>query len=301
MSRLLIAGSAATSDLVVRVDHLPEAHEVGFIESMPSATHGWVAGGSASAVALAAATLSEVELWHPLPQPERAPDAESELVHALRAASVGLGRCPSTDRPVRCIVVTDRQGRRYCWSESAPPELRPQAEVLDGITHVVFTARWGAWAEQLLGHAVARGIPVSFVGEIPPNANTTHWSIAVADREQFAEVGGPPPSAVVVETDGARGSLVRWPAGSAQIPAVAVDVIDTTGAGDVFGGTFIAALETGVDPASSATLAAATAARHCTVWGALPLGFGRILAPSAATTKNPKDQAIESTETQHDI
>jgi sugar/nucleoside kinase (ribokinase family) len=61
----------------------------------------------------------------------------------------------------------------------------------------------------------------------------------------------------VVLKDGARGARAWWPGGSATAPALAVDVVDTTGAGDSFNAGFLAAHLRGRPVAQAAAWAAA--------------------------------------------
>ena len=76
----------------------------------------------------------------------------------------------------------------------------------------------------------------------------------------------------VVVTLGARGCLVleRLPGGTllTAVPAVAADVVDTTGAGDTFCGVLAAALARGADLPDAARLAAAAGALAVTRHGA---------------------------------
>ena len=73
----------------------------------------------------------------------------------------------------------------------------------------------------------------------------------------------------VVVTLGARGALV-WRRDQPMIehPAFAVDVVDTTGAGDVFCGVFTAELAGGVTLEVAMRHAAAASALACTKLGA---------------------------------
>jgi len=69
-------------------------------------------------------------------------------------------------------------------------------------------------------------------------------------------------------TDGARGwTLVTPDREVLDEPAVPVEVVDAIGAGDCFGGTYIAFVDAGHAPAEAARLAGAAAALACTTAG----------------------------------
>jgi sulfofructose kinase len=73
----------------------------------------------------------------------------------------------------------------------------------------------------------------------------------------------------VVVTDGAAGWTLYGPDGSVRTePALPVDVVDDTGAGDCFAGTYLAGLDAGLSPARAAVRAGAAASLSCTVRGA---------------------------------
>lgn len=75
--------------------------------------------------------------------------------------------------------------------------------------------------------------------------------------------------AVVVVTDGARGWSLHAPDGStSRGSALTVDVVDDTGAGDCFTGTYLAGLAAGAAPVAAATRAGTAASLSCTVPGA---------------------------------
>lgn len=73
----------------------------------------------------------------------------------------------------------------------------------------------------------------------------------------------------LVVTDGARGWSLHQPDGSVSArPALEVDVVDDTGAGDCFAGTYLAALAAGASALDAATRAGVAASLSCTLPGA---------------------------------
>jgi len=68
---------------------------------------------------------------------------------------------------------------------------------------------------------------------------------------------------------GAQGALLLEGDRVYRVPALRVDVVDTTGAGDVFRGAFIAALLRGLAPDAVLRFANAAAALSCTKAGAI--------------------------------
>ncbi len=78
----------------------------------------------------------------------------------------------------------------------------------------------------------------------------------------------------VVITLGAAGCLVATAENKLQVPAPAVQAVDTVGAGDAFNGAFAVALSENrsiEDAATWATAAAALAVTHAGAQSALPL------------------------------
>ncbi len=98
--------------------------------------------------------------------------------------------------------------------------------------------------------------------------------------------------ATVVVTLGARGCLL-WHAGQmTNVPAFAVPVVDTTGAGDTFCGTLVAALSAGQPMAAAVRRASAAAALACTVLGAQSSVPSRAAVDELlATTERPAGPA----------
>ena len=71
----------------------------------------------------------------------------------------------------------------------------------------------------------------------------------------------------VILTMGGEGCLVATPGGGEHVPAFRVGVVDTTGAGDVFHGAFIMALDAGKPLVDAAIFSSAVAALKCTRQG----------------------------------
>jgi sugar/nucleoside kinase (ribokinase family) len=95
------------------------------------------------------------------------------------------------------------------------------------------------------------------------------YGSAAAALARMAALGAKLP----VVTCGARGALAWWRERPLASPAFAVDVVDTTGAGDVFHGAFAWGLLAGLDAEALLRAANAAAALACTgrgAQGALP-------------------------------
>ena len=104
---------------------------------------------------------------------------------------------------------------------------------------------------------------------LTPNAAEALTLTGAPDPEAAARALTGRTGAPVVVTLGAEGALVAEPSGAAErIPALAVDVVDTTGAGDAFNGALAAELAAGAPLADAARLAVAAAGLSCRAPGA---------------------------------
>jgi sulfofructose kinase len=93
---------------------------------------------------------------------------------------------------------------------------------------------------------------------------------ALSGRDDVCEAGRKALSLgvrVAIETRGAHGCYTVTPDESFHTPAFEVDVVDTTGAGDVFHGAYIAGLHRGWPPRTVALYASAVSAIKCTRLG----------------------------------
>jgi ribokinase len=85
----------------------------------------------------------------------------------------------------------------------------------------------------------------------------------VADFWQAAEAVRRMGPQIVVQTEGEQGSNTATATEHFHTPAFKVDVVDTTGAGDVFHGAYLFGLVQGWDLGRIARFASATAALKC--------------------------------------
>jgi sugar/nucleoside kinase (ribokinase family) len=97
------------------------------------------------------------------------------------------------------------------------------------------------------------------------------WSGSSAEAALARLVG--PATRMAVLTRGARGALARWGDRVLEVPALRIDALDTTGAGDVFRGSFAVALLAGCGARDVLEWANAAAGLACLgrgAQGALP-------------------------------
>jgi ADP-ribosylglycohydrolase/sugar/nucleoside kinase (ribokinase family) len=262
--RSLVVGQAALWDLIAAVDTANPSHEVGRITDGPARMGTWLPGGAAPTVALAMARNgSDVALWHPIPDLEN-----SELAVDLASAGVDLSRCSAKGPAARCIVVRNGE-EALMWSSAAPPNSAPADLDLRGIEHVVLCPAWGEWARLLLVLTERIGLPRSLIGMLPSEALGLSWNTVVVNSAQLADIDpGRIEAKVLVITEGRRGSRIRSDGEWSSIPAKRATVIDPTGAGDVYGGTFLSEVLKGRDLSTAGRIASEAAAACCGQWGA---------------------------------
>jgi len=116
-------------------------------------------------------------------------------------------------------------------------------------------ARTGELLRELTVPILAQGLPEALTGEDDPEQALRRLDAPHARRRCV--------------TMGAQGALLLEGDRVHRVAALHVDVVDTTGAGDVFRGAFIAALLRGLAPEAILRFANAAAALSCTKAGAL--------------------------------
>ncbi|WP_239460008.1 carbohydrate kinase family protein [Nocardioides daejeonensis] len=181
---------------------------------------------------------------------------------------------PNGDRPAwHCI------GANGTFTVADLPE-----QALDGLTHLHLGGPeflGGDAAGELLARARERGITTSMDILAPGDPDLLAWIAAalphtdylLPNDEQVLGFTGATDLAdgarallehgtgCVAVTQGSRGALVADADGVTEVPAYAIEVVDTTGCGDAFSAGFLRGLALGATPPEAAALGCATAAQ----------------------------------------
>jgi ribokinase len=279
---VVVVGSI-NADLVVSVAELPRAGET--VTGGTFARHG---GGKGANQAVAAARAgAQVALVAAV----GADDLGDEALRELAAEGIdvaAVARLDDVPTGVAAIVV-DRQGENFvavasgangeldaATVEEAVPRLIgpgdgvvllgheiPEAAVAAGIR----AGREAGW-RVVLNPAPARRLADDLEGVIlTPNAHEARALTDKQDVEAAARALADRTSAPVLVTLGAEGALLV-DGGAERLPALRVDVVDTTGAGDAVNGALAAELAAGRPLRDAARFAMAAAALSTRVAGA---------------------------------
>lgn len=262
---------AATFDAIALVDGFPGADERVVAESVVYAGGGPAATGAVAAARLGArvAFIGTV-----------GDDANGRaILEGLRDEGVdvsGVSVSRTQDSAASVVIVDRTRGTRAICNRPAPIiDLAPGADLITtaSIVHVDHVG-WGPLHDSGLLAATAC-LSVDGGNDIPGfRADRVDLYVPTVEalRRQYGDlpVDGLLTRAVadgattVVATDGSRGSHALTSAGeSAFAPALAVDVVSTLGAGDVFHGALVAAVVRRMPLAERLAFANATAALSC--------------------------------------
>jgi sulfofructose kinase len=275
--RVICLGLSAL-DQVWRVDRLFSGQS----EKIKSLEYATLGGGMAANAAVTVARLgSQVAFWG------RAGDDAAG--HEMRSAFIAEGvdvesfRLFPDGRSSVSGIIVDRTGERQIanfrglYPESAG--WLPLDQVASA-SAVLADPRWVEGAAVLFSKARALNVPTVLDGDVA-DAEVFERLLPLTDHAVFsepalasfagsagdqrlAELSGRFGCRVIAVTRGDKG--VSWiEAGSLHRQAsFPVDVVDTTGAGDVFHGAYVLAVGAGLDVSDSMAFAAAAAALKCT-------------------------------------
>ncbi len=281
---LLVAGSAAIFDLLLAADRVPSSCEVAGLLANPGARGEWLPGGAAMTIALAARSQGvSTKLWHPFPR-DMASDA------SLARLSQAGADCSAVPRVIedaaRCVIVYC-DNHRLAWSSRITHVLPTNLPgLLEGVTHLVVAPVWAKWTNLMLDAAKSRNIPCSLIGEASPESLRYSWDVVVLDKQQCEVLRGVAAQTLVV-TSGAEGANLQCGAERFSVPATSSQLVDSTGAGDTFGGVFLARHLLGDSAQAAAKAAADVAARACEGWGAW-VAFNSAELPRATITRDER-------------
>ncbi|MFC4357393.1 carbohydrate kinase family protein [Halobium salinum] len=288
MPRVICAGHV-NWDITLRVDHLPEPDGEAVVERRTGA-----GGGSAANVAAGLAGLeTDVTLLGSVGEDD---DGEAAL-DELATVGVDCGpvqRVPDGETATKYLVVDadgevmvlGRDGVNEAFGAGHLPD-----DALDRADHLHLTSQRPDTAARLVDRAAEAGVTVSF--DPGRRVGSRDYSVALSradvvflnDREAAAALGdalgetledalhcrpagyGAGERTLVLK-HGPRGAEVRTATGSVTHPGFAVDVADTTGAGDAFAAGFIAARTRGESLAAALETANACGAVASRTMGA---------------------------------
>ncbi|RKT51803.1 ribokinase [Saccharothrix australiensis] len=273
---VLVLGSA-NADLVVAVPRRPGGGETvlgGDTVVMP--------GGKGANTAVAAGRLGcEVALVGAVGSDQYG----TLLRESLAASGVGTSFVRTSDRPtgLAYITVTPDGENSIVVAPGANADVSPSdvdrlewdgvtvlvcsLEVpLDTVVHAIGAAA-SRGARPVLNLSPVTPVPASTLALLDPLIVNEHEASSLAGSfEGLLDLG--PRSAVV--TLGSRGAAVVTASGVVEVPAPAVEPVDTTGAGDAFAGALAARLAAGESLVEAAGYAVRVAAVSVTRPGAQP-------------------------------
>jgi ribokinase len=274
---VVVVGSVNT-DLVVSVETLPAPGET--VTGGRFARHG---GGKGANQAVAAARLgAEVMFIGAVGDDPFGEQALDELAdEGIDIAAVA--RLDGVPTGVAAIVVDAHGENQIAVASGANAELDPAHvvaalaglaadavvllghEVAERVVVAAAVAAQRAGARIIVNPAPARPLPAAVIGAAPLlTPNRTEARALAGDERALAALTGAP----VLVTLGAEGALLIDGEDAERLPAPAVDVVDTTGAGDTVNGALAAELAGGRPLREAARFALAAAALSTRAAGA---------------------------------
>ncbi|PWK92446.1 ribokinase [Fulvimonas soli] len=273
---VLVAGSA-NLDFVVRAPHVPALGETVLGHGFATFPGG---KGANQAVACARAGGAATRMLLALGEDAHAAPVEA----SLRAAGVALEAVRVREQPTGAafVCLADDAENAITVAPGANALLRPEhLPPLDGASHLLMQLEVpldsvAAWARAARAAGVAVALNAAPARALPPRL-LADCDLLLVNQGELAVLSGVEGVAAgmamldapaLVVTLGARGCCARVDGEWLLQPAFAVRAVDTTGAGDTFCGTLVAALARGLPFAQGLRRAAAASALACTRLGA---------------------------------
>lgn len=274
---VLVAGSA-NLDFVIRASHVPAPGETVLGRDFATFPGG---KGANQAIACARAGAAPTRMLLAL----GADPFAMPIENSLRSSGVQLDivRCPERPTGTAFICLSDDAENAITVAPGANSSLRAEhlpdlagigallLQLETPIETVEAYARTAhaAGVQVVLNAAPARSIPASLLGLV---------DVLVVNEGELAMVSGVPDDVTqalarikvpcVIVTMGARGCIARRQGELLRQPAFSIDAVDTTGAGDTFCGTLVAALGRGEPLPRALREASAASAIACSRLGA---------------------------------
>jgi sulfofructose kinase len=291
-------------DQIYRVERLPDAARKHFATGFCE-----VGGGPAANAAVAVARLGgEARLWSRLGQ-DFVGDRIVRELEQEGVAAAGIRRVPDAQSGCSAILVDVRGERMIVNFRGEGMDPDPSwlpLSLIEGAGAVLGDLRWPEGTARALAEARRLGIPALLDADAtPPNQGSEVF--AAASHLLFSSQGLLEWTAVAEIEGGLRLAASRtdaWVGVSAgkagvywleqerlrHLPAFAVEVVDTLGAGDVMHGAFALALARGESIENALRFACAAASLKCTRPG------GRAGAPRADEVESLLEERADAAE-----
>lgn len=201
------------------------------------------------------------------------------------------GAQASDGPPIRSTILVQPNGDRFIAFDDDTligAGSNIDSKTLEGVDILLIDAYAAAHGLSLIDHAEELGVPVVVDLERADSDNSrtlldraNHLVIPLGMGRSLVDSADPevivrrlwsPSRHAVVLTDGENGAWYRTAGGGGHVPAFTVDVVDTSGCGDVFHGAYTLAIGQGVAVEAAVRSASAAAAICATAVG----GRGRL-------------------------
>jgi ribokinase len=271
---MIVVFGSINIDLIVPVPHLPAPGE-----TVLGGDYVLAPGGKGANQAVAAARAGSAVTM--VGAVGRDGFAETALA-VLRRSGVHVGLVATTEQSTGCAVITTAASENQIAVASCANQLARASQVQDRLLDlktVLVLQREVPDQENamLIGRAAQRGTRVVLslapAGPIAP-ARFEDIDFVIANQGEAATLGDPADIARelrqgLIVTQGAAGSIALLRDGSTlAVPALPIQPVDTTGAGDAFAGVFAAGLDRGLPLEEALRRASAAAALTCLAVGA---------------------------------